>query len=757
MLTLIFEAAFRSLLMAVAVWAGIRMLRVQAVLAQKVAWVLVLAAAGIMPLLMHSPWLALNRALQIPIHSPRLAVQPIQKAAVAAQPDVRKWVSSAKRAAIHLSSSELASAEITLVERAAMPASLLPGKRWHSSASNHTAPETRKNTGVTQASIGPLATSPATPAPSAKAAARSNWSSWLSWTRIRQMLIIAYIAVGAFLLLRTLAGLGIAFRIWRRSEPIADLGNEVLAAVGGQSLQARVSRHLMTPVTIGSTVILPADYPQWDAEKLRIVLAHEQSHVRQRDFYLQSLAALHAAVFWFSPLGWWLKRKLSELGEALSDRAGLEQASNPSSYAQILLEFAAIPRITPYAGVAMASSSNLSSRIERILNDRRFRLAFFGGRRHAILAAALVPVALVAAVAGIRIEPSVEAAQDQSAKTIKGQTSAPVTGLISNGDVTYKVLEPKTVADGTVVNPGDEQITGQVSGQVSGQIAGDDQVVNVESGQDVAPAAPTAPPPAAISIQAPETPAAPSADTIVAPVPPAPPAGKRHASTYIHSDDDEGGFAIVHENGDGTLRWNGEYNDDLAKVRRKMNLHGDYVWFERDGKSYVITDPAFVVQAQTLFKGDPQLDRQMAELERQQAVLEKKMDTIGPEMEKIGPGPDFQAAMAKLQLQLAELQNNKVLKMTADMSQESAQEKLSQLQERMGEIQNQLGELQGKIGERQGEIGEKQGQIGEEMGKIGEQMGRIGEEQGRRAEEASRKFRSVLDQAFKDGKAKPVE
>jgi len=37
------------------------------------------------------------------------------------------------------------------------------------------------------------------------------------------------------------------------------------------------------------------------------------------------LAGLYAAVFWFSPLGWWLKRKLSDLGEAISDRPALKK------------------------------------------------------------------------------------------------------------------------------------------------------------------------------------------------------------------------------------------------------------------------------------------------------------------------------------------------------------------------------------------------------------------------------------------------
>ncbi len=46
----------------------------------------------------------------------------------------------------------------------------------------------------------------------------------------------------------------------------------------------------------------------------------------------------------------------------------------------------------------MARSSNLSARIERLLNDSTFRQAFVGSRR-AFVAVLLVPVALVIATA----------------------------------------------------------------------------------------------------------------------------------------------------------------------------------------------------------------------------------------------------------------------------------------------------------------------------------------------------------------------
>ncbi|MFP5205042.1 MAG: DUF4097 family beta strand repeat-containing protein, partial [Acidobacteriota bacterium] len=175
----------------------------------------------------------------------------------------------------------------------------------------------------------------------------------------------------------------------------------------------RASAAVTSPVTIGSAVLLPESHREWDAEKLRVVLAHERSHIRQGDFYLQVLAGLYAALVWFSPLGWWLKRCLSELGEALSDQWGLEAAASRSVYAQILLEFAAAPRPTRI-GVAMARSTNLSQRIERLFDDRAFRQAYTVNRRTLFLAI-LVTVALFAATTLVQVEAATQAAQPQAA------------------------------------------------------------------------------------------------------------------------------------------------------------------------------------------------------------------------------------------------------------------------------------------------------------------------------------------------------
>ncbi len=213
-----------------------------------------------------------------------------------------------------------------------------------------------------------------------------------------------YLGVAVVFLLRLAVGLAVTLRLWLTAAPISAL--EISDIPSGFPLRA--STRVSSPLTIGSAILLPADYDTWDKEKIRIVLAHELSHVRQGDFYLQFLAGLYSSLVWFSPLGWWLKKELADLAEAISDRAGIEQARSRTSYAQILLEFAAAPRPTAL-GVAMARSSSLARRIERLLNDHTFRQSFAGGRR-ALFAVVLVPVTLFAATAMVRVQAATQSA-----------------------------------------------------------------------------------------------------------------------------------------------------------------------------------------------------------------------------------------------------------------------------------------------------------------------------------------------------------
>src|SRR6202034_601823 len=131
---------------------------------------------------------------------------------------------------------------------------------------------------------------------------------------------------------------------------------------------------------------LPSSFGTWEPARLKMVLAHERSHVVQADFYLQLLARFHTAIFWFSPAAWWLQRELAALGEAISDHAAIIEAPDRYSYAEVLLEFAAISRRS-VAGIAMAQPTGINRRIERILNDTLFRSAFMNRKGHIFVAA----------------------------------------------------------------------------------------------------------------------------------------------------------------------------------------------------------------------------------------------------------------------------------------------------------------------------------------------------------------------------------
>ncbi len=366
------NAALRSLALAIGVWIILRLFRVRNVLALKCAWTLVLAAAFLMPLLLPIASRLPSATLVLPtfMHRPAPAASA-------------SW------------------SEETVPPQAEVPPT---PQQFAAPATSRPHPAAAPAAVPSELSVLPT---PETPSP--QAPALSNFSVFAA-------IALLYLAISGLLLVRLVYGLVSAYLLWRSARPVST----DLSVTHG--LRLRASAAVSSPVTIGFSVVLPADYMDWDSEKLRIVLAHERSHIRQGDFYLQTLAGLYAAIVWFSPLGWWLKRQLSDLAEAISDRSGLEQAASRASYAQILLEFAAAPHLTEI-GVAMARSSNLSHRIERLFNDSAFRQAFTASRR-TLATALLVPVVLFAAATFVRVTAAAQTPQAAPAAS-QAPASAP--------------------------------------------------------------------------------------------------------------------------------------------------------------------------------------------------------------------------------------------------------------------------------------------------------------------------------------------
>ena len=151
--------------------------------------------------------------------------------------------------------------------------------------------------------------------------------SW--WT----LLMIAYVVVASALLLRLVAGVSRSRRLCRSATRL----NEPWTA----GYHVRVSDAIRIPATVGSTILLPADWDRWSVFQQEAVLLHESCHVRRHDFHVHLIAGLHRAVFWFSPMAWWLQNRLVELAESICDDAALRKVEDRVSYAEVLVKFAA--------------------------------------------------------------------------------------------------------------------------------------------------------------------------------------------------------------------------------------------------------------------------------------------------------------------------------------------------------------------------------------------------------------------------------
>jgi hypothetical protein len=795
---MLLEAALRALVAAAILWTGLRLLRVRNVPAQKTAWGLVLAVALAMPLLMRVPlpaWAQLRvPALVLP---PALLTAPVADSAAAAD-----FSSSATLAATSSSlattSSSLATTSSSLATTSsslatapsnfasvgspfdpatappasgslqasiAKPAAGIPEPaavfdpplRVAAERARGSAPVSEPSSPSLSAALVRSAATPTSPAPQALRLYAIRGMSLAALSPL-QWLWSLYLVVSAALLLRLAVGVGSSLRLWMRARPVEIPGHASVIPV-------RASAHIASPVNIGSGIVLPAGFEAWDEEKLRIVLAHESSHVRQRDFYLQVFAGLYAALLWFSPLGWWLKRKLSELGEAISDRAALEAAPSPSDYAQLLLEFAALPHL-PRTGVAMAHANNLSARIERLLNDTAFHQSF-AGRRRAVAALLLAPIALLASTALVRVHAAenpravlLQAAPPQQYAT--GQ-SHPDSSPVNGADAAQQVppqAEPAPAAPAPPAPPA----------------------------ADVAPAAPPAPPSADVAPAAPPAPPeAPSQDAvapwpaIVIPdinIPPIQLSAVKIPAINIPAIEIpampgmngrlfvwDGGVcdacALVGDPGTAPHFFGGssdadDYNQEIEKARKQA--HGHFFWFQKDDKSYIVDDPAIVSQIEAMVASMENLRHQIRDLAKQERGIGAQERAAAQDAREQArkqaaaaqniPKPDLTEALAQLNAAADSLKNAQGDTVT--------RQQLAELQRKLSELQSKVIASETRVNLAALYNNADWTKYTEQMNKYGAQMGALGSQIGSKAKEEHSKIESIIDDSVKSGKAQPV-
>jgi bla regulator protein blaR1 len=450
------------------------------------------------------------------------------------------------------------------------------------------------------------------------------------------------------------------------------------------------SPSVTVPVTLGAWhpfVLLPTAWRTWSDEKIQAVLAHELSHVARRDALTRALAAIHRSVFWFSPLAWWLERHLAVLAEQASDDSALRTGADRIFYANVLLGFyqdlQSVAGRVRWEGLAMTRGKQAHERVERILDSSR-RLSA-GLRKPAWAALALLAVPLIYLPAG---------AQPVVAQKLQGK----------NGQALALVKSPDA-----------KPLYAELQAPPAG------------------PPAPASPP----------TPAAPKPAPAAAPAPkpPTPPSGMWGTWTYgelgeeavISYGDSFGGY--------GTFK-SSDF-DHFKALRRASNA--DFIWFRRNGKGYIIRDPATVEAAKEIYARLRLLEQTQANLEVQQDALSAQQEELSRQMERARVEvPDLTAELQKLLAQLDQVHK-----------QGATQDQLNELQNALGDLQKKLSELQGEAGGQLGAIGGEKGELGGRQAELGDQMRQLAERQARLAKETSQKIKALLDDALAKGVAKP--
>ena len=264
-----------------------------------------------------------------------------------------------------------------------------------------------------------------------------------------------YLAGVALLTLRLLIGVLRAAQIIRRAQTIDSL-HASSACPRGTTIVA--SAEVVVPVTVGyrrPTIVLPADWKSWRESMLAAVLTHEGEHIRRRDTVVALLAAVACAVYWFHPVVWLIRRRLTELAEQICDDAVLHATGSRHEYAQNLLELAdrltsGSGRLRP-VGVGMAREANVVKRIEAIIDNDRPLSQRIGAVRTLILLSISTPLVLLAA----GLQPTARsAAADSASPAAKAQKSAE-SATEKPGEKTAKPQTSPADLKGRVVMAGD--------------------------------------------------------------------------------------------------------------------------------------------------------------------------------------------------------------------------------------------------------------------------------------------------------------
>ncbi len=142
-----------------------------------------------------------------------------------------------------------------------------------------------------------------------------------------------------------------------------------------KSVELFYSSRVKMPITFGffaPVIVLPSKAQSWSQQQVEIVLLHELSHIKRKDYLTNLLATLGTIFCWYNPLVWLALHFQKLACEKACDEMVLANNIQPGSYASVLLSVATTKatskRFRFHPVVSLVGTNNLKLRIKAIVS-----------------------------------------------------------------------------------------------------------------------------------------------------------------------------------------------------------------------------------------------------------------------------------------------------------------------------------------------------------------------------------------------------
>ncbi|MEN9864791.1 MAG: hypothetical protein RL748_381 [Pseudomonadota bacterium] len=496
-----------------------------------------------------------------------------------------------------------------------------------------------------------------------------------------------------------------------------------------RSVRLRLGHELDSPVTAGwlrPVIFVPAALlTGMPPDFLEALLAHELAHVKRFDYVINLLQSAIEMLLFYHPAVWWISKQIRIEREQIADDLAASRLGEPRRLALALQQLdlfqSSINQFAP-----AANGGVLMSRIKRLIRPEARSLNW----------------KVTMPLAGLVLVCSALYSNVQAVGTHAGSSDKPVAPAL-----------PPVPAVSEVPAPAPAPVPAPAVSEV--------------------PPPPPAPPAPAGTINKRSHKAAPAVPP-VPPLPPLPPVARAHADRFS--------YAIVSPKS-GTTITSGTDQAQQAQLRKlKMEAKQDFLWFQKDGKGFVVTDPQLVASALAARGPAGQLEQKMEALNQKMAQESKKLEALGESMSHIQDDPAtkaLEAAANQLGEQMGALGAKQgeigaeMGKLGAAMATATSEQERAQLQQEMAQLKQKMEplrkEMKAKQAELQAEVKrltanlEPLKKLGKEMREksqplhdLGKQMGQLGNERQRMEADIARAINEVIEKSLISGSAKSL-